>query len=126
MNRKSNEYRSFGITKHKKFKLYINIHRTHKKTGASMKKIIVIWMAISLAFYLALIYSPNADDRDRMIYFHVPMAWISYLACFHCYICRKYFIPKEKKCKVGRYCPFFCKVRFVIRCPRSSYGLYMG
>ncbi|MFQ6051502.1 MAG: cytochrome c biogenesis protein [Candidatus Hydrothermarchaeota archaeon] len=45
-----------------------------------MKEIVAIWLAISLALYLALVYSPNADDRDRMIYFHVPMAWISYLA----------------------------------------------
>ena len=42
---------------------------------------------IVISIYLALIYAPEADyfssvDAQRIFYFHVPAAWVSYLAFF--------------------------------------------
>jgi heme exporter protein C len=56
---------------------------------------IVALISIIAGLYMALIYAPTEQtmgDVQRIFYFHLPLAWISFLAFFIVFICGIFFL----------------------------------
>jgi len=55
------------------------------------------FIVISIALYMALYYAPREatmGDAQRIFYFHVPSAWIGFLAFFIVFVCSVLYLTK--------------------------------